>query len=202
MRGTMLHGRGLVLAMLVALLAGCAGSDEPTQPESTAASPATPGSEPTTTGSPSPAQASTCTDKRGDGESADIRSVVLREDGDRLEVMFELTSQPPSAGTVHWAILASSPSGDRALQLGVRFQDGKQIAHYVFDVGSADQKNLPGAASLAGAVLTTAFPYAAVAELGRTWKWSATTNVQGDDVDDCPDEGDDALNPRTVSFPS
>jgi hypothetical protein len=40
-----------------------------------------------------------------------------------------------------------------------------------------------------GAVLTTDFPYDAMAELGKTWKWSATTNVQGDDVDDCPDEG-------------
>jgi hypothetical protein len=103
---------------------------------------------------------------------------------------------------VHWAILASSPSGDRALQFGVKFQDGAQVAHYVFDAGSADQQNLPGAASLAGSVLTTDFPYGALAELGKTWKWSATTNVQGDDVDDCPDEGDDALNPRTVSFPS
>ena len=106
---------------------------------------------------------------------------------------FELTTRPPATGTVHWAILASSPSGDRALQLGVRFQDGKQTDHYIFDAGSADQRNLPGAASLTGAVLTTDFPYDALAELGKTWKWSATTNVEGDDVDDCPDEGSDAL---------
>ena len=26
------------------------------------------------------------------------------------------------------------------------------------------------------------------AALGETWTWSATTNVQGDDVDNCPDE--------------
>jgi hypothetical protein len=116
-------------------------------------------------------------------------------------VRFQLTARPPTAATVHWAILASSPSGNRALQLGVRFQDGRQTDLYVFDAGSADQQNLPGAASLDGAVLMVAFPYDAVAELGKTWKWSATTNVEGNDVDDCPDEGDDPLNPRTVSFP-
>jgi hypothetical protein len=32
-------------------------------------------------------------------------------------------------------------------------------------------------------MLTAEFPYDAVAGLGETWKWSATTNVQGDDVD-------------------
>jgi hypothetical protein len=51
-------------------------------------------------------------------------------------------------------------------------------------------------------MLTAEFPYDAVVGLGETWKWSATTNVQGDDVDNGPDEGTDSLNPRTVSFPS
>jgi hypothetical protein len=196
--------RRLVLAVLtVALLAGCGGIDDQGQSGSRAASStAMPESAAPTTSQPSRVDESTCRDKRGDGRPADIRSVVLRRDGDRLMARFELTSRPPTVGTVHWAILASSPSGDRGFQLGVRFEDGKQTDHYIFDAGSADQKNLPGAASLTGAVLSTDFPYAAVAELGKTWKWSATTNVQGDDVDDCPDEGSDALNPRTVVFPA
>jgi hypothetical protein len=199
----MLHGRKLVLAVLAAVLVSCGGNDGQTQPESAAAS-TTARSElaPTTTSSPPSDQASMCRDRRGDGQSADIRSVVLHRDGDRLRARFELISRPPTVGTVHWAILASSPSGDRALQLGVKFQDGAQVAHYVFDAGSTDQQNVSGSASLTGGVLTADFPYDAVAELGKTWRWSATTNVQGDDVDDCPDEGADALNPRTVSFPA
>jgi hypothetical protein len=114
------------------------------------------------------------------------------------------SSWPPDLRALEpsiWAILAASPSGDQALQLGVRFQDGKQTTQYVFNVGSAEQQNLPTDASLAGTVLTARFPFGTVAELGKSWKWSATTNAGGDDVDDCPDEGDDALNPRTVRFP-
>jgi hypothetical protein len=87
-------------------------------------------------------------------------------------------------------------------QLGVKFLGGKQIAHFTFDFGSAQQQNVTGAVSLAGTMLAAEFPYDAVAGLGETWKWSATTNVQGDDVDNCPDEGPDSLNPRTVSFRS
>jgi hypothetical protein len=142
-----------------------------------------------------------CRDKAGDGKPADIRSVALRRDGDRLMIRFELTARPPTAGTALWAVSAASPSGDEALQLGVKFLDGKQIAHFTFDFGSAQQQNLPGAASLEGAVLIADFPYQAVARLGQSWRWSATMNVQGDDVDSCPDKGADSLNPRTESFP-
>lgn len=140
-------------------------------------------------------------DKKGDGKPADIRSVALRRNGDRLVIRFELTAPPPSAGTVLWVINAASPSGNEALQLGFKFLDGKQIAHFIFDYGSA-QQNLTGDVSLAGTALIAEFPYDAVAELGETWSWSATTNVQGDDADECPDKGDDGLNPRTESFPS
>jgi hypothetical protein len=198
----MYRARTLLLAALAAvLLAGCTEGDDAAQWAPTTAPPTTPSTAPSTTNPPPRAEAATCRDKSGDGKPADIKSVALRHNGDQLMVRFELTARPPTTGTVHWAILASSPSGDRALQLGVKFQDEKQTAHYVFDAGSAEQQNLPGVASLVGTTLTTEFPYDAVAELGDTWKWSATTNVQGDDVDDCPDEGDDALNPRTVSFP-
>jgi hypothetical protein len=186
--GTLLH---VMLAFV--LLAGCVGGDD--EVRSAPPTTATP-----TTGQLSKVESATCTDKTRDGRPADIRSVALRHEGDQLVVRFELTSRPPIAGTVHWAILAASRSGDRALQLGVRFQDGKQTTRYIFDAGSAEQQNLPGGASLAGTVLTAQFPFDAVAEFGETWRWSATTNVDGDDVDDCPDEGGDALNPRTVQF--
>jgi hypothetical protein len=83
-------------------------------------------------------------------------------------IRFELTARPPTAGTAPWVISAASPSGGRALQLGVKFLDGKQIAHFTFDFGSAQQQNLIGAVSLAGTMLTAEFPYDAVAGLGET----------------------------------
>src|SRR5512132_3083113 len=104
----MFLGRRLVVAVLVAaVLAGCGGSDDRAQSGSNAApstaSPST--AAPPTTSSSQKIQTSTCTDKRGDGTPADIRSVVLRRVGDRLVARFQLTSRPPTAGTVHWAIL-------------------------------------------------------------------------------------------------
>jgi hypothetical protein len=191
----MRRARTILVALAAAmLLAGCIGSN--------GGAPSVPTTAPPRTNLQPEVEAATCRDKAGDGKPADIRSVALSHVDDRLVIRFELTARPPTAGTALWVINAASPSGGRALQLGVKFLDGKQIAHFTFDFGSAQQQNLTGAVSLAGTVLTAEFPYDAVAGLGETWKWSATTNVQGDDVDDCPDEGVDSLNPRTESFPT
>jgi hypothetical protein len=101
---------------------------------------------------------------------------------------------------VLWSVTAWSRSGDRAFQLGVKYLDGEQIAYFVFDVGGAQQQNLPGTPSLDGPVLTALFPYDAIEDLGQRWRWSAGTNVEGDDVDDCPDEGNGS-DQRSAPFP-
>jgi hypothetical protein len=130
----------LLTALAAVLLAGCAEGDDAAQSAPTTAPPTT---APSTISPPPRAEAATCRDKSGDGKPADIKSVALRHDGDQLMVRFELTARPPTAGTTLWSISASSPSGDRVLQLGVKFQDGKQTAHYVFDAGSAEQRTCP-----------------------------------------------------------
>jgi hypothetical protein len=198
--------RVLVGAGMLLLLAnsGCAGSGDngqgglaATTAPSTALSPTTAAPAITV---PTPAAAATCTDTTGDGKPADIKSITLRRNSEQLMVQFKLTARPPRTGTVLYSILASSPKGDKALQLGVKYLDGQQIAYFVFD-GEGPQQNLPGNASREGSLLTATFPYEAVAALGETWRWSGNTNVEGRDVDDCPNAGADALNPKKARFP-
>lgn len=198
---TVVVGAGMLLLLLNS---GCAGSSDSGQGRPAATTSPSTALRPTTapvTTVPTPAAAATCTDTTGDGKPADIRSITLRRASEQLLVQFKLTARPLSAGTVLYSILASSPNGDRALQLGVKYLDGQQIAYFVFD-GEGPQQNLPGNASRDGSLLTAAFPYDAVTVLGETWKWSGNTNVEGRDVDDCPNAGADFRHPKKARFPA
>lgn len=189
-------------------LAACGGSGSRTAtgtPKTEPSSPASssPMSTETTpgTGSSQQARAVTCNDPPGDGRPLDISAVKLAHVGDHLVVNFTTTTTPPSSGTTLWSLQVASASGDKAGQLGVKFLDGRQIAHFVFDLGTAKQTNLEGGTTVAGKTLTASFPYAAVTSLGLNWTWRAETSVDGLDVDACPQEGDDPLNPATLTFP-
>lgn len=146
-------------------------------------------------------RAATCNDRQGDGKPLDIAAVKLTQVGDQLVVTFTTTTNPPSSGTTFWSLLVASSSGDKAGQLGVKFLDGQQIAHFVFDSGTAQQTNLEDQATVAGKTITARFPYAVVDSYGPGWTWRAATSVNGDDVDACPEEGADPLNPGTLTFP-
>jgi hypothetical protein len=115
-------------------------------------------------------------------------------------VEFKLTAQPPRRGTVLYSVTSSSMRGDRVRQLGVKYLNGQQIAYFVFD-GEGPQQNLAGSASRDGSRLTAAFPYDALSSLGERWSWSGNTNVEGRDVDACPNAGTDILNPKKARFP-
>jgi hypothetical protein len=184
--------------LLLLVSAGCAGSGDGQGPTAATVPTTSLGAAPTTS-SPVTTAAATCTDSTGDGRPADIKSVALRRDNDQLILRFKLTAPPPRTGTVLYSVMASSMSGDRIRQLGVKYLNGRQIAYFVFD--GEGQQNLPGSASRGGSLLTAAFPADAVTALGETWEWSGNTNVQGRDVDACPDTGADALNPKRARFP-
>jgi hypothetical protein len=110
-RATMYQARTRLDAVLaVVLLAGCTGGDDEARSAPTTTSPTTAVPK---AGPLSKAEAATCTDRMGEGRPADIRSVALRHEGDRLVARFELTSRPPSAGVVHWTSPPRRSTGRR-----------------------------------------------------------------------------------------
>lgn len=196
-----------VAASLVLIMGTSACGDEPAPetaapPETTLGQASTPTEQATPTTAATAGGSARCRDGKGDGKPMDLTMVALSQTGDSLSARFVMAAVPPRSGTVLWAIAASSEDGDKARQLGVKFLDGQQVAHFVFDSGSAQQENLSGRVSLQGATLTAEFPLSAVEDLGEPWNWQATVNVEGDDVDTCPEPGDDVLNPRKLKFPS
>jgi hypothetical protein len=45
------------------------------------------------------------------------------------------------------------------------------------------------------------FPRSALEDLGDTWNWQAASNVDGTDVDACPEPGEDTMDPQQQTFP-
>jgi hypothetical protein len=136
----------------------------------------------------------TLKDAEGDADSVDLTSVRLDRTAEDLRVTYELADGLPQSGTVGIFLSVSSSDGSEARQAGVKWIDGSQIAYFVYDFTT--QKNLPGEVVTKGKKVTARFPLEEFVQLGNTWKWSATTSVEGKDVDDCPDQGTDPLNPK------
>lgn len=169
------------MAALVAPLAGC-GSDDDTADSA---------------GSDGLRSAS-CTDPAGDGGSADLTAVELTESGDELVARYTLTAPLATAtGTALLALAVSSDDGEMARQLGAKWIDG-QVAVFVFDMG-AGQTDVEASPAVEGNTVTVSFPSAAVSDLGDSWQWRVTTNIDGADVDRCPEGNGDPLS--TQSFP-
>jgi hypothetical protein len=85
-----------------------------------------------------------------------------------------------------YSIFAGSAGDGLGYQLGVKFLDGQPIAHFVFDHVHARQSNLAGDVTVEGATLTATFPAEEVPRLGASFDWSATLNIEGEDVDSLP----------------
>jgi hypothetical protein len=125
----------------------------------------------------------------------------LAHTDDQLVVTFTTTAAAPTAGTALWSLMVASAAGDKSGQLGVKFLDGGQIAHFVFDFGTAQQTNLQRPVAVTAKTITASFPYTALDALGVDWTWRAVTNVDGNDVDSCPQEGNDSPSPTKLTFP-
>ena len=105
--------------------------------------------------------------------------------GTAARVVWSYQGELPATGTVLWSLSAADRGGSNAVQLGYKTLDGNQIAYFTF--AGAKQQNLSGApdVSVPGQVAAV-LPSAAVAALGSEWHWKATVNVDGEDVDRCP----------------
>jgi hypothetical protein len=157
-----------------------------------------------TTAAQSPAggvRAASCTDAPGDGGPADITAVKLVEGGEGLRATFTLAAPlDTSTGTALLSLMVSSQDGETARQLGAKWIDG-QAQVFVFDSGTAQNEYVDVPPVVDGNTIHVTFPRSAIVGLGGTWRWGATTSVDGTDVDDCPEPGDDVLNPPRQTFP-
>jgi hypothetical protein len=144
----------------------------------------------------------TCTDKAGDGkEDNDLTGVTLKRDGDKLAVTVNTTHPIPTSGSALFAVSAWSEDGETGYQLGVKYVDGQQIAHFVFNPTTASQANLNGDVNTTGNTTTATFPLSELDSLGESFRWSAVYTIEGNDVDTCPEPGEDTLNPKRQVFP-
>lgn len=146
-------------------------------------------------------RAASCTDATGDGGPADLTAVELTEGGEGLRVTFTLAAPlDTSTGTALLSLSVSSQDGETARQLGAKWTDGQAQA-FVFDSGTAQNEYVDAPPVVNGSTVNVTFPRSAIEGLGDTWHWGATTNVDGTDVDHCPEPGDDVLNPVRQTFP-
>lgn len=163
-----------------ATLTAAAGPATPTA----APSPATPAAAPSL--SPS---ADYVKDPRGDATSGpDLTRVQLNEAERKLTVTWEPSQPLPRTGDVGLFVSVASSDWAHSGQLGVKFQNGKQIAHLVWLDGQTI--NLTSGTTMDSATtVTAAFPTTALQPLGSTFTWRATSTSGAQDSDAAPDKG-------------
>lgn len=186
------------MPVLLFALAGCGGDGGKPEAVQTSNSPEpVETTEPTEIESTAPPTGRSCSDRAGDGRDVDLTGVkVNRESGD-LVVTWTTAKALPASGTVLLSIFTATPEGDDAKQFGVKYIDGRQSGYFVFDMGDARQENVDGTARREGRVLIGTFPESGLSE---SFEWRAIASRDGDDVDFCPEQGDDALNPATITY--
>lgn len=132
---------------------------------------------------------SICKDAAGDSKSksVDLDQVRLLSDGSLMFVVFTTVADVPTTGTVLYSVTAWSPDGKTGYQIGAKFQNGREIANFVFNLTTSKQENITNGAVAADKTVSTRYPLAKLSGLGDTFGWSGTVTVDGADVDRCPD---------------
>lgn len=136
---------------------------------------------PTGESTPQPS-AATCTLK-----GAQSAKVTLEEQGDALVATFD--GQPiADKGTVLYSVTAWDQAGEEGVQLGMKYLNGDQVGYFVFDYGTSEQSSLDGTPEVSGEVVQGTFPTHLVGDIADAGvaTWSASLNVDGDDVGTCP----------------
>ncbi|GAB2903774.1 hypothetical protein GCM10027027_19450 [Neomicrococcus lactis] len=129
---------------------------------------------------------STCKDSTEDGaEGVDLKKARLLSNGSLLFVEYTLSGDLPVEGTVLYSVTAWSTDGNTGYQLGTKFQGGKEIANFVFDKGTSNQKHITNGAIAVDGQVNVRYPLVDLAGLGDGFQWTATVTVEGTDIDDC-----------------
>lgn len=162
------------------VLVGCSGADTATSVPADS-----PSSETTAKGG---VGESICDDVIGDSSGiVDLEQVQLVSDGTLMFLTFDAVSDVPTTGTALYSATAWSEDGETGYQIGVKFEDGQEIANFVYNLTDYTQKNLTNAAVTADSRVSVRYPLSELEGLGETFSWSATVTVDGTDVDRCPD---------------
>lgn len=107
--------------------------------------------------------------------------------GTSAQVTMTYTGDVPTTGTVLWSLLATNPDG-ASVQLGYKTLDGQKIGYFYFPFAEGTQHNMDGFADTdTPGEIGMVLPQAGLDVLGPVWWWSATVNVDGKDIDFCPD---------------
>ncbi|WP_395404234.1 hypothetical protein ACHMXB_07840 [Arthrobacter sp. UC242_113] len=111
---------------------------------------------------------SICKDNAGDSASkvVDLAQARLFSDGTEMLASFSTVANVPTTGTVLYAVRAWSSDRSKEYQFGAKFQDGKEIATFVTDVGSGKQENITTGAVAADKQVSGRYPLAKLAGLG------------------------------------
>jgi hypothetical protein len=168
----------VVLASAALLVvAGCGGSAI-----TSTSSAALPGSS-TTRSLVTAASEPTCSD----ADDPRLQAVTLSDAGDTLTVEWK-TQDLGTPGTVLWAVMATGQDGG-IYQLAVK-QIGTKAQSWVFDFGTAEQQEVGSRVGFRnGGGVSESFAYADMPDLGPTFGWKATLNIDGQDVAFCPGSG-------------
>lgn len=172
-----------ILAILLLALTGCgAGAAASASPTAATTAVATPTATMATNGE------SICKDEAGDStsQSVDLDQTRLLSDGRLMFASFDTVANVPVTGTVLYSVTAWSPDGRKGYQFGTKFENGREIANFVLDLGSAKQDNITNGAVSVEKEINVRYPLAKLAGLGGSFGWSATVTVDGKDVDRCP----------------
>jgi hypothetical protein len=179
-----------ILAVATVALTGCgnAADAKPAQSQ-TGQALSTATVTPTPTQSKAKIGESICKDAPGDSKSkaVDLDQVRLLSDGSLMFVTFTTAADVPKTGTVLYSVTAWSPDGKTGYQIGSKFQNGREIANFVFNLTTNRQENISNGAVAADKTVSTRYPLSKLTGLGDTFGWSGTVTVDGTDVDRCPD---------------
>jgi hypothetical protein len=106
--------------------------------------------------------------------------------GQSAQVTMTYTGEAPATGTVLWSLLATNPAGS-TVQLGYKTLDGQKAGYFYFPYAEGAQHNMDGFADTdTPGEIGMILPQAGLDALGPVWWWSAAVNVDGQDVDFCP----------------
>lgn len=177
-----------LLAVAALALTSCGTAQEATT-ASTQTSPASASASPTPTKAKAKIGESICKDAAGDSSSkaVDLDQVRLLSDGSLMFVVFTTAADVPKTGTVLYSVTAWSPDGKTGYQIGSKFQNGREIANFVYNLTTSKQENITNGAVAADKQVSTRYPLSKLAGLGDTFGWSGTVTVDGTDVDRCLD---------------